>query len=398
MALFISAPFQRGGAFPIDVDFVKTKLQMRSTNDAVMPSAYFCVGEEDGEIYIYRKSNTVDEETGKYRMLDTGMGLRFEPVDELPDTGEVGIIYLVPVEGSTGNTKEEWIWIEDETAPASGFYEKIGTTDIELTMGETFTTNIDVGGVKSGTTIDKDDSIMAVIKRMLTTIYYPTYNAPSASLAYGSPALAKVGSTVSAIAATVSFNPGAIMLQGTKQADRAGAATQFSIATSGADIEFNDSNATGTFNVSELTRSTKGNIVISGSVAFAEGPQPKDSAGEDYESPLAAGSVNAPSKTIEFILPFYHGVNAAESVTDLVGMTEDLTKKGNKTYSYTANNEYLYVAYDSSYGDLTSILDENNFENKDNFILSTVTHEGMTYKVYRSLYAITGSPKFTFKF
>lgn len=398
MALFISAPFKRGGAFPVDEDLVKSKAQMRSVNDNVMPSVYFCICEDDGEIYTYKKSNTVDDETGKYRLLETGAGVRFLPVDDLPDTGEAGVIYLVP-NGSLGeNIKDEYIWIENEEDPSLSFYEKIGSTDIELTMGETFTTNIDVGGVKSGTVIDKDDNIMAVIKKMLTTVYYPTYNAPSANLSYSAPALAKVGSNVSALAASVAFNAGAIMLQGTKQANRAGEATSFSIATSGAATDYTDTNDNGSFNMPALTRATKGNITVVGTVDYAEGPQPKDSNNENYGEPLGAGSVNTSTKTIEFILPFYHGVNASDAISDLTGMTEDLSKKSDKTYTYEANNEYMYLAYDSSYNDLTAIKDENNLENLENFVKTTITHEGQTYKCYRSIYAITGSPSFIFKF
>jgi len=371
---------------------------MRSTNDAVMPQVYFCVCEEDGQFYMYNKTNLVDTNTGKYRLLETGAGLELEPVDELPDVGVPGIMYLVPVEGSTDDEKDEYVWIVDDTKPKGGFYEKIGTTRVDLSMGETFTTNIDVGGIKSGTVIDKDDQIMTVIKKMLTTVYFPTYTAPSASLSYGAPALAKVGSNVASTPAGITFNKGAITLQGAKQADRAGAATGYSIATSGADVDFNDNNATGQFTVPVLTKSTKGNIVVTGTAAYAQGPQPKDSAGEDYDTPLAAGSVNTSAKTIEFILPFYHGVSANDTLTDLASMTEDLAKKGKRTYRYTADNQYMYIAYDAAYGDLAHITDELNYENVNIWQQATVQHEGHTYKVYRSAYAITGTPQFVFEF
>ena len=54
----------------------------------------------------------------------------FELVDELPQTGEKGIIYLVPNSGTGGNSKDEYIWVE----PTSGdpYFEKIGSTDVDL--------------------------------------------------------------------------------------------------------------------------------------------------------------------------------------------------------------------------------------------------------------------------
>lgn len=64
--------------------------------------------------------------------------LKFEVVSALPETGEDGIIYLVPT-GETGDNKyEEWVWV-------SGSYEQMGTASLDLSGfavlegGNTFT-------------------------------------------------------------------------------------------------------------------------------------------------------------------------------------------------------------------------------------------------------------------
>lgn len=63
-------------------------------------------------------------------------GISFEIVDELPQEGENGVIYLVPISGSsTPNVYEEYIWIGEEdpdTHVVTYRFEKIGTTDIDL--------------------------------------------------------------------------------------------------------------------------------------------------------------------------------------------------------------------------------------------------------------------------
>lgn len=51
--------------------------------------------------------------------------LTISVVDELPATGEENIIYLVPNGGSTGNVKNEYLWID-------GKWELIGTTEVDL--------------------------------------------------------------------------------------------------------------------------------------------------------------------------------------------------------------------------------------------------------------------------
>lgn len=52
----------------------------------------------------------------------------YELVDNLPEKGKKGVIYLVPNQGFAKNVKDEYIWID-----SLNDFEKIGTTDIDLT-------------------------------------------------------------------------------------------------------------------------------------------------------------------------------------------------------------------------------------------------------------------------
>lgn len=56
-------------------------------------------------------------------------GLSFEIVQTLPATGAAGTIYLVPNSGSAPNIYDEYVWV---TSGGSGSFEKIGTTDVDL--------------------------------------------------------------------------------------------------------------------------------------------------------------------------------------------------------------------------------------------------------------------------
>lgn len=56
-------------------------------------------------------------------------GLSFEIVQTLPATGTAGTIYLVPNSGSAPNIYDEYVWV---TSGGSGSFEKIGTTDVDL--------------------------------------------------------------------------------------------------------------------------------------------------------------------------------------------------------------------------------------------------------------------------
>lgn len=76
------------------------------------------------------------------------VGIKFETAasySALPTTGAAGTIYLVPNGGSSPNAKDEYVWVDATTK-----YEKIGTTDVDLSgyvkatdLVEVLTTDID---------------------------------------------------------------------------------------------------------------------------------------------------------------------------------------------------------------------------------------------------------------
>lgn len=57
-------------------------------------------------------------------------GIDFQVVASLPSTGTKGVIYLVSNSGSSPNSYDEYIWIVP--TGDSGRFEKIGTTDVDL--------------------------------------------------------------------------------------------------------------------------------------------------------------------------------------------------------------------------------------------------------------------------
>ena len=196
--------------------------------------------------------------------------------------------------------------------------------------------------------ITEGTALETIFRGILSKTYYPTLTNPSCSITYSVPSLLKVGTSVTSRALSIVFNRGSINPQYTSESQyRSGVATQYNTSLSGASIEFSQSNTSGYFTIPEFTRNTKGNVVVNASVSYEAGVQPKDSDGNNYQTPLPSGSVSS-NKTIEFILPFYYGVSVNKVISSLTGLTEDLSKKGQKTYAFTSNNEYLVVAYDSS--------------------------------------------------
>lgn len=272
-----------------------------------------------------------------------------------------------------------------------------GGGDAELTKAITATIN--VGGISIGTNYPIGTEIEHVLQDLLEPVIYPTFVSPSATLSYSINTYYEVGSTIPAKTATVIYDAGAINLNGVKQDNRGGAALDYDFETIGADVEYNSTGASsGTFSVPALTKSTKGTIQFVGSVDFDDGPQPKDSKGNDYDQPFEAATVTT-TKTATFILNFYYGISSNSTISDFSGLNKNLSAKGNKTFSFTTNNQYMVFAYDSDYGNLKSILDSNGFETISGWNKTTIVVNGFSYNVYMPKSPTTDTnAAFTFKF
>ena len=198
----------------------------------------------------------------------------------------------------------------------------------DAVLSDDLTTAISVGGIDSGVTYEAGTPLETLFRDLLEPTLFPTLTNPSASITYNSSQYYEVKSSVSAMQATVALNRGSINPKYGTSGYRAGVATGFSIATSGADTEYSESSIdSGAFSVPALTRSTKGNIVVTGTASYAQGEQPKDSKGKDYSNPLPAGNVSA-NKTLTFIQAYFYGASNSATVADFTGLSKSVTAKG----------------------------------------------------------------------
>ena len=106
---------------------------------------------------------------------------------------------------------------------------------------------------------------------------------------------------------------------------------------------------------------------------------------------------------INFYNAYYTGVIDKELsellITDIISLSKEITKKEDKTYTYTANNLYCIFAYDASYGLIKSIKDENLFENIDSFNYKLLNVNGVDYYVYQTSSKVTcNNFKYTIKY
>ena len=156
-------------------------------------------------------------------------------------------------------------------------------------LEDDLTTSVTVGGIPSGTEYEEGTELETILRDMLNPTAYPTLTSPSASLSATGAKLLETGSTLNTTM-TLTFNRGAITPAYGTSGYRAGAATGYKLD----DSEYQQNN---TFSVIITSAKTR----YSGNVSYAEGEQPKDSIGQDYNSPLPAGNVNSNALTYEFV-------------------------------------------------------------------------------------------------
>lgn len=353
---------------------------------------------EDGKIYIAKDTNKTYRWSGTdYAEISESLALG--ETSSTAYRGDRGKIAYDDSQTNKNNIGDlTLLETEDKTDLVSAINEIAGGSGGSGSLGKAITAAIEVGGIDVGDEFAIGTSYDDMWDALLNPTLYPTFTNPSASLSYSADTYYEVGTSIAAKTATASLNRGSISPAYGTSGYRSGEATGYALASSGADTEYSSSNTTGTFSVSALTRSTKGNIVLTATASYTAGEQPKDSKGNNYDSPLPAGSKTA-SKTMQFILPYYYGKSSTPTVSSFTGLTKSVTAKGQKQFSFTTNNEYMVFAYDKSYGDLTSILDPNSFEVLSGWTKNTLTVGGFDYYVYVANSATTDTnAKFTFKY
>lgn len=442
MAINLGTAFFRTTAEPIDESLTLTKAQMLVVNDSLMPNKYLTVCQDDGKVYTYDKNATPNSETGKFSLAssdsydDTALTARvtanenaiadmytkaevdaeiddklanfdkldYKVADSVPTATEVmiggqtvpvveGLRYWV--ENAAGDGYDEWV-VMSGTVRYLGRAAGGAASELETDL----TVSNPIGKLTKDQVLPSGSTIESILRSMLSQTYYPTLTPPTAAITFTAPALAKVGQSISSGNATVSFDRGKIDPKYTSESEyRAGEATGYALKLQNASVPFDENNTTGAFTVPTFTKDSKGMVTLLATVSHAAGVQPKDSDGANYMSPLDAGDVTA-SKNVEFILPMYYGVSTTEMISGFTGFTEVLRKKQNTNeFLFTTENQHPMFAYDSSYGDLSLILDANNYDFTSSFTASTVTVDGQEYKVYVKTTPTTDTnAKYTFKF
>lgn len=188
-------------------------------------------------------------------------------------------------------TGEAYMLIDATLPTAALSWKKVGDggSGGSAELEDDLETSVTVGGIPSGTEYEEGTKLEKIIRDLLNPVAYPTLTPPSVSLAGSGSKLLEVGATL-AVTLTATFSRGSINPAYGTSGYRSGAVTGYSL-NSGDTQQGNTWNET----VSE------NNKTFQCSASYEAGEQPKDSVGEDYDSPLPAGSVNSGTVSYDFV-------------------------------------------------------------------------------------------------
>lgn len=190
-----------------------------------------------------------------------------------------------------------------------------------------------VGGIEAGTSYASGEDMETILRNLLNPLKNPSFTPPSASLSISTGSSVAESGASMPLTLTATLNRGKIDPPYGTSGYRSGAATEYSVNGS-------TPQSGNVFNVT----ATAENPSFQATIYYAEGEQPKNSHGENYESPLPASSVNSNTITVEFVDAIWS--NAADITTVA---KENLISKSTKSKQFvfppctTANPEIFDI-------------------------------------------------------
>lgn len=305
----------------------------------------------------------------------------YDPCDESMDEYSVqDFLYnsYIAVGGTLTQEQFETAW---KSFPNTSGFE---SGSYESSLDPTVATVEKLGGIDAGTTVAQltGKSYNEIFDTLIFPTVNPTFTVPSASISLKSyQNVQEIGANAPTAANfNVSFNAGAITLAEKKQNNRAGAQNM---------------EASKILYSSSKVESLPGKVVAGAMdyyyrAAYAEGPQPKDSKGNNYQTPLAAGSVDSGKITVTGYRAAYSGLVSTASITEDVikGLTKTTFAKKTIKVAGPISEQYICFAAPAGWS-VSNIKDSNNLDVTSSYTTSTVSVTGLDgqavdYTVYLS--------------
>lgn len=256
------------------------------------------------------KSKILTEFTG---ILFSGVKANYKPTGEHLDKLYFATdTHELLVNGTSYSGSVSAVAIEGTTLKITMVNGSVKTVDLaeilkyKSALSDDIATVNALGGIPAGTTVAqlKNKTFSQLFDELIFPTVNPTFENPIASLSLKNtsitPIIQEVGTTGASVPVAASFNtgynPGAIKIAGVKKQNRGG-----DFKPDESFIYINNSPTSKKF----PTEIPEGSIIYRYKASYAQGPQPLDSKGNNYQTPLPAGAVYSDAVVINGVYPYF---------------------------------------------------------------------------------------------
>lgn len=239
-------------------------------------------------------------------------------------------------------------------------------------------TGTTVGNYTENTKLAKGSTMTELFEDMVTKEQPPSYIAPSINISCNISGLKEVGETIAPV------------IKVTYSKNDAGSITKIELYKNNSLIDTIDNPLT-SYQYTDNIALTTTAISYNSKMYFEEGSIKNTNLGNPYPNGhiLAGSKTSANTSQITPVYASYIGViDNGYTVSNLAKIIKN-TKS--YTFKYSMNNQRIVYLYPKSFGDLTSIKDENNFENLSSFIKSYITVNEVDYIEYKLINTATNT-------
>ena len=239
-------------------------------------------------------------------------------------------------------------------------------------------TGTTVGNYTENTKLAKGSTMTELFEDMVTKEQPPSYTAPSINISCNISGLKEVGETIAPV------------IKVTYSKNDAGPITKIELYKNNSLIDTIDNPLTSYQYTDNITLTTA-TITYNSKMYFEEGPIKNTNLGNPYPNGhiLAGNKTSANTSQITPVYASYIGVINNDYIVS--NLTKIIKNTRSYTFKYSMSNQRIVYLYPKLFGDLTSIKDENNFENLNSFIKSYITVNGVNYIEYKLINTASNS-------
>jgi hypothetical protein len=198
---------------------------------------------------------------------------------------------------------------------------------------------VTVGGLVAGTTFT-NQTVEDLFNAMLYPELYPTLTAPSNTFALTESGLHEIGETIATLNFLASFSRGSISPAYGTSGYRSGLPNTYNYTGTGLSATVASTSLTNSQTVSSYTV-LSGNQSWTNTVSYDAGEQPKSSEGNNYSTPLSAGTTSAQTTSILGVYPWFYNSVSLTVATKQALIAHDSVVTTNMLAEDSINKQFI---------------------------------------------------------